>query len=90
MYKRQSQVRLVATLERLVENGLTLVIVTHELEPLRSVLTRAVEVREGRIVADGPVAELAGAGHDAGTDAYHPQAPSGWLGGLGLAESAGA
>lgn len=86
----QSQVRLVATLERLVENGLTLVIVTHELEPLRSVLTRAVEVREGRIVADGPVAELAGAGHDAGTDAHHPQAPSGWLGGLGLTESAGA
>lgn len=48
------QERLAATLQRLVADGLTLLIVTHELQALAPVLTRVVTLEAGRIVADSP------------------------------------
>lgn len=50
-----SQAALAATIRRLVERGVTLLVVTHEVGPLDDVLTRAVVVRGGRIVHDGPL-----------------------------------
>lgn len=54
-----SQEGLVATLDQLVQQGLTLLIVTHEIRPLMSILTRAVALQDGLVVADIPV-EAAG------------------------------
>ena len=48
----ESQARLVDTLERLVAGGLTLLVVTHEVAPLRRILTRVVELDAGRLVRD--------------------------------------
>jgi zinc transport system ATP-binding protein len=48
------QESLARTLTRLVGQGLTLVVVTHEIEPLLGLLTRVVELREGRVVRDEP------------------------------------
>jgi zinc transport system ATP-binding protein len=50
------QVSLARTLTLLVGQGLTLVVVTHEVEPLLGLLTRVVELREGRVVRDEPLA----------------------------------
>jgi zinc transport system ATP-binding protein len=50
----ESQDRLVLTLEQLVHRGLTLLVVTHDIAPLRAVLTRVVLLRDGRIVRDEP------------------------------------
>ncbi|HYJ74806.1 MAG TPA: metal ABC transporter ATP-binding protein [Kineosporiaceae bacterium] len=47
-----SQASLVRTLQRLVAQGLTLLIVTHEVAPLADVLTRVVVVEDGRIARD--------------------------------------
>lgn len=47
-----SQRVLVETLTRLVEAGLTLLVVTHEIAPLAGILTRAVEMQDGRVRAD--------------------------------------
>jgi zinc transport system ATP-binding protein len=47
------QASLIGTLSRLVAQGLTLLIVTHELAPLADVLTRVVLVEDGRITRDG-------------------------------------
>lgn len=52
----ESQQALVRTLLSLVETGLTLVVVTHEIAPLRPVLTRVVAMRQGRIVHDDRIA----------------------------------
>jgi zinc transport system ATP-binding protein len=49
------QVSLARTLTRLVGQGLTLLVVTHEIEPLLGLLTRVVELREGRVVRDEPL-----------------------------------
>jgi zinc transport system ATP-binding protein len=56
----ESQQALVRTLLSLVERGLTLVIVTHEIAPLRPVLTRVVAMRDGRIVHDDHLAQAPG------------------------------
>lgn len=45
----ESQRRLAATLEVLAGQGLTLLVVTHDVEPLQSLLTRTVRLRDGRI-----------------------------------------
>jgi zinc transport system ATP-binding protein len=74
----QSQERLVATLGRLVEQGLTLLIVTHEIAPLAAILTRVVELQDGRITRDLPAAMATGSdrpvGHDPGHDPHHAAA----------------
>jgi zinc transport system ATP-binding protein len=38
----------------LVEGGTTILLVTHELGVVASLITRVVEVRDGRITYDGP------------------------------------
>ncbi|WP_323097151.1 metal ABC transporter ATP-binding protein [Intrasporangium sp. YIM S08009] len=48
-----SQHVLADVLERLIERGVTMVVVTHELGPLERLLTRIVVVDAGRIVFDG-------------------------------------
>jgi zinc transport system ATP-binding protein len=47
-----NQASLVRTLQRLVAQGLTLLIVTHEVAPLADVLTRVVVVEDGRITRE--------------------------------------
>jgi zinc transport system ATP-binding protein len=48
----ENQQALVRTLLALVETGLTLIVVTHEIAALRPVLTRVVAMRDGAIVHD--------------------------------------
>ena len=48
---------LVEVLSRLVDTGVTLLVVTHEIEPLRGLLTRVVTIDTGRILQDRPVEE---------------------------------
>jgi zinc transport system ATP-binding protein len=58
-----NQASLARTLGRLVEQGMTLLIVTHEIAPLLPILTRVVTVDGGRIASDlPPEAALAAAG----------------------------
>jgi zinc transport system ATP-binding protein len=68
----ESQQALVHTLVSLVGSGLTLVIVTHEIAPLRPVLTRVVAMRGGRIVHDDQLARSGGivTGDHAGNQAH--------------------
>ncbi|MFZ0159502.1 MAG: metal ABC transporter ATP-binding protein [Kineosporiaceae bacterium] len=80
----ENQARLGRTLDRLVTHGLTLLVVTHDIAPLRSVLTRAVVMQDGRVIGDLPAAAAFGIDLGAGPDAHHPVAAPGWLGGLGL------
>ncbi|NYF99429.1 metal ABC transporter ATP-binding protein [Janibacter cremeus] len=56
---RGHQQVLVAVMRRLVERGATLVVVTHELDALADLVTRAVVVSGGRISHDGPPEEIA-------------------------------
>jgi zinc transport system ATP-binding protein len=82
----ESQDALVQTLLSLVGRGLTLIVVTHEIAPLRPVLTRVVALSGGRLVSDSPV-RLAGletfdsgAHHhtDPGPDQRPSVGPTGW------------
>ncbi len=85
-----SQESLTRTLARLVAQGLTLVIVTHEVAPLLQILTRVVVLADGRIVRDEPIEQALAvpglvtsldAAHEAGHDPAHaapaPQGPAG-------------
>jgi zinc transport system ATP-binding protein len=85
-----SQQALARSIERLVERGVTLLVVTHEVGPLAGVLTRSIVVRDGRIVHDGPLRDGAvpvpSEHHgDLGHHAHHlddpadPQQAPGWL-----------
>ena len=47
-----------ARIARFVRNGATVVVVSHELEPLESLCSRAVWLAEGRVVADGAASEV--------------------------------
>jgi len=48
----------VARIERFVRTGATVVVVSHDLEPLETLCSRALWVGEGRIVADGAAADV--------------------------------
>jgi ABC-type polysaccharide/polyol phosphate transport system ATPase subunit len=50
--------RCAARIERFVSKGATVVVVSHDLEPLEKFCTRALWVSEGSIVADGAVHEV--------------------------------
>lgn len=54
-----SQQVLAQVLGRLAEQGVTMLIVTHELEPLADVVTRIVELADGRVRFDGDTAGYA-------------------------------
>jgi zinc transport system ATP-binding protein len=49
-----NQLRLVTTLRPMIEAGATVVLVLHELGPLADLIDRAIALRDGRIVYDGP------------------------------------
>ena len=49
-----NQVGLAATLRPMIEVGTTVVLVLHELGPLADLIDRAIALRDGRIVYDGP------------------------------------
>jgi hypothetical protein len=68
----ESQDALVRTLLWLVQRGLTLIIVTHEIAPLRPVLTRVVAMSGGRLVGDTSVLR---AGIETGSGDHHHDAP---------------
>ena len=66
-----SQVAFAETLRRLVDRGVTIMLVAHELGPLADLIGRAVVMRDGRVAYDGPpLASFAEAGHDH----HHPTA----------------
>ncbi|MEU6771355.1 metal ABC transporter ATP-binding protein [Streptomyces sp. NPDC046759] len=70
-----SQEVLARTLSRQVEAGATVLLVLHELGPLEPLIDRAVVLREGRVLHDGPPpqARYPQPGHDH----VHPHAPAG-------------
>ncbi|MFV0458494.1 MAG: metal ABC transporter ATP-binding protein [Actinomycetales bacterium] len=70
----QQQV-LARTLRRLSDTGVTMIIVTHEIGPFTSLLTRALVMREGRLSYDGPITpELLGR-HDVDHHHHEPLEP---------------
>lgn len=58
-----SQEAFARTLERLVDRGVTILVVLHELGELEGLITRTVVLRHGQIIHDGP-APRAAHGHD--------------------------
>jgi len=71
-----SQDSFAATLRALVDTGVTILLVAHELGPLEPLIDRAVVVHDGRIVHDGAVPRPAGHHADPGHDHVHPHAPA--------------
>ncbi|GLZ01342.1 metal ABC transporter ATP-binding protein [Actinoplanes sp. NBRC 103695] len=69
-----SQEAFAATLGRFQGRGGTVLLVAHELGPLRPLIDRAVVVHEGRIAHDGAVPEPAGHHAEPGHDHVHPHA----------------
>jgi zinc transport system ATP-binding protein len=69
-----------------VNAGLAVVVVLHDVGPLTPLIDRGVVLREGRVVAQGPLPEVAGPAHHGGhphTGHEHvdPERPDGWLDG---------
>jgi zinc transport system ATP-binding protein len=69
-----SQEAFAAALGRFEDRGGTILLVAHELGPLRPLIDRAVVVHHGRIVHEGPPPEPAGHHADPGHDHVHPHA----------------
>ncbi|MBM2621766.1 metal ABC transporter ATP-binding protein [Actinoplanes sp. LDG1-06] len=69
-----SQEAFAAALGRFAEAGGTIVLVAHELGPLRPLIDRAVVVHEGRIAHEGPPPEPAGHHAEPDHDHVHPHA----------------
>lgn len=70
-----SQQAFAAALERFAGDGGTVLLVAHELGPLRPLVHRAVVIHHGRIIHDGPVPEPAGDHAAKDHDHVHPHAP---------------
>jgi zinc transport system ATP-binding protein len=70
-----SQEAFAAALRDFVATGGTVLLVAHELGPLRPVIDRAVVVHEGVIAHDGAVPDPAGHHADPGHDHVHPHGP---------------
>ncbi len=76
-----SQGALAATVQRLAERKVTLLIVTHEVGPLSGVVSRALVMSRGRMVYDGPLAGArSGAQAALDTDGHHCQVETGAAG----------
>ncbi|MBU2669806.1 metal ABC transporter ATP-binding protein [Actinoplanes bogorensis] len=69
-----SQEAFAGALGRFEEGGGTIVLVAHELGPLRPLIDRAVVVHEGRVAHEGPPPEPFGHHADPGHDHVHPHA----------------
>jgi zinc transport system ATP-binding protein len=65
----QNQVALADTMQHLVDDGVTILLVAHELGPAADVVTRSIVLHAGRITYDG--LPLEGHLHDHGTDHHH-------------------
>jgi zinc transport system ATP-binding protein len=85
---RASQHALVDAMRRLAARGVPMLVVTHEVGTLADVLTRAVTIENGRLVADRPIRPGGGSepgggrpAGDAGDHHHLPQDPDrSWLG----------
>jgi zinc transport system ATP-binding protein len=81
---RASQEAFAHALTELVATGTTILLVAHELGPLEPLVRRAVVLRHGHVVHDGPPPRAVGQHADAGHDHVHPhddwsETPGGWL-----------
>ncbi|GGW18402.1 metal ABC transporter ATP-binding protein [Streptomyces capoamus] len=72
-----SQEILARTLEQQVEAGATVLLVLHELGPLEPLIDRAVVLRDGCVLHDGPPPRAVGQHALPGHDHVHPHAPAG-------------
>ncbi|MER7165247.1 metal ABC transporter ATP-binding protein [Micromonospora sp. NPDC000207] len=70
-----SQEAFAGALRGFVDGGGTVLLVAHELGPLRPVINRAVVVHQGGIAHDGAVPEPAGHHAEPGHDHVHPHGP---------------
>jgi zinc transport system ATP-binding protein len=70
-----SQEAFADALRDFVDDGGTVLLVAHELGPLKPVISRAVVVHDGVIAHDGPVPFPAGHHADPGHDHVHPHGP---------------
>jgi zinc transport system ATP-binding protein len=64
----------------LVRNGTSVLVVLHEVGPLRDLIDRAVVLHEGRVIHDGPLGTL-GEHHPGRHEQEEPGAEASWLGG---------
>lgn len=71
-----SQEAFAGALQEFVAGGGTVLLVAHELGPLRALISRAVVVHAGGIAHDGPVPEPAGHHADPDHDHVHPHGPN--------------
>ncbi|MEV8591523.1 metal ABC transporter ATP-binding protein [Streptomyces sp. NPDC052012] len=72
-----SQEVLAETLRNQVAEGATVLLVLHELGPLEPLIDRAVVLRDGCVVHDGPPPKAVGQHALPGHDHVHPHAPAG-------------
>ncbi|ANP54909.1 zinc transport system ATP-binding protein [Streptomyces griseochromogenes] len=72
-----SQEILAQTLREQVERGTTVLLVLHELGPLEPLIDRAVVLRDGCVLHDGPPPRAVGQHALPGHDHVHPHAPAG-------------
>ncbi|GAA1429416.1 metal ABC transporter ATP-binding protein [Streptomyces thermospinosisporus] len=72
-----SQEVLAETLRSQVAEGATVLLVLHELGPLEPLIDRAVVLRDGCVVHDGPPPKAVGQHALPGHDHVHPHAPAG-------------
>ncbi|MEU9985234.1 metal ABC transporter ATP-binding protein [Streptomyces sp. NPDC048045] len=72
-----SQEVLARTLREQVAAGATVLLVLHELGPLEPLIDRAVVLRDGCVVHDGPPPQAVGQHALPGHDHVHPHAPAG-------------
>ncbi|AJP01933.1 ABC transporter [Streptomyces cyaneogriseus subsp. noncyanogenus] len=72
-----SQEVLAATLREQVSQGATVLLVLHELGPLEPLIDRAVVLRDGCVLHDGPPPKAVGQHALPGHDHVHPHAPAG-------------
>ncbi|MEV0688644.1 metal ABC transporter ATP-binding protein [Streptomyces sp. NPDC050388] len=72
-----SQEVLAETLREQVAKGTTVLLVLHELGPLEPLIDRAVVLRDGCVVHDGPPPQAVGQHALPGHDHVHPHAPAG-------------
>lgn len=72
-----SQEVLAETLRAQVAAGATVLFVLHELGPLEPLIDRAVVLRDGCVLHDGPPPEAVGQHALPGHDHVHPHAPAG-------------
>ncbi len=68
---------LAETLRGQVAAGATVLLVLHELGPLEPLIDRAVVLRDGCVLHDGPPPEAVGQHALPGHDHVHPHAPAG-------------